>query len=162
MRSAMHSSCTVRGIGNIVTSSHRYVAIYITTLGCHVGGIPKAVFASVRVLVTLRLLREFEWSRGRWRGVSRGGALINNWNKLSVYTRRTVVCAHECSDLKRKARLTALQIVSQFKIESLSISCSHVNPIEFLIGLPKLDKTYLFTELFLFLQFCNVRNFNNY
>ena len=64
------------------------------------------VYPPVRILVTLRLLREVGYSRGKCEVVYRGGALINNRNKLSVYTR--LVFVHAFSDLKRNARLAAL------------------------------------------------------
>ena len=60
------------------------------------------VCPSVRVLVTVRLLREFRCARSRWRGVSRGGALINKWNKLSVYMTPCHLCA--CMQRFKKKR----------------------------------------------------------
>ena len=92
----------------------------------------------------------------------RSGALINSRNKLSVYT---TPCLYACMlwfKKKRKARC----LVDRFhnlKSNLLYRSWSHVNPIDFSIGLPKLDRTYLhLPNYFYFCRFCNVRNFNIY
>ena len=63
------------------------------------------VCPSVRVMVTVRLLREFSWASGRCGGYLEAGLWLNNWNKLSVYTTpcRLCVCMQR-SRKKRKAR----------------------------------------------------------
>ena len=108
------------------------------------------VYPSVRVLVPVRMLREFGYSRGKCGVVYRGGALINNRDKLSVNTTPWLyVCMQR---FKKKCKVRGL--VDRFhslKSYLLSISCSHANHIDFLIDLAKLDKTYRLIELFIFL-----------
>ena len=105
------------------------------------------VCPSVRVLVTARLLREFGCARGRCEGYLEAGLWLNNWNKLSVYMN-----LHGLLDW-----------FHSLKSNLLLISCSYAKPIEFSIGLPKLDKTYLhLPNYFYSYQFCNIRNFNIY
>ena len=108
------------------------------------------VCPSVRVLVTVRLLREFGWSRGRCGGIFRGGDLIKIWHKVSVYTALYVCACIQRFKKKREARCLVV-IFHNLKSNLLSISCSHANPIDFSLGLPKLDKIHLFNKIFLFL-----------
>ena len=80
---------------------------------------------------------------------------INKWNKLSVYTTHCRLC--ECMQrFKKKTQgPRRCKSNSQFKIESLSISCSHANPVDFSISLPKLDKTCLYLRT-IFITICFV------
>ena len=91
---------------------------------------------SVRVLVTVRLLRECGYSWGRCGRLFRGGTLINNCNKLCVYMAHWLCACMKLFKKKRKAR-SLFDRFHSLKSNLLSISCSQANPIDFSIALPK-------------------------